>query len=79
MGVEDCPEDAENVEGQPELDGVVHGLAEQQTSQLTNNGGGSSLGNKEAGEFWWAFVEWRRPFILSAAILEYNERNFFFG
>ena len=56
MGVEDCPEDAENVEGQPELDGVVHGLAEQQTSQLTNNGGGSSLGNKEAGEFWWTSV-----------------------
>ena len=34
---------------------------------------------KESGDFWWTPVKWRRPFTLGAAILEYNERNFFFG
>ena len=34
---------------------------------------------KEAGDFWWTPVKWRRPFTLGAAILKYNERNFFFG
>ena len=34
---------------------------------------------KEAGGFWWTSVMWRWPFILGAAILENNERNFFFG
>ena len=33
---------------------------------------------KEAGDFWWTPVKWRRPFTLGATILEYNERNFFF-
>ena len=31
--------------------------------------------SKEAGEFWWTSVNWRRPVILGPAILEYNERN----
>ena len=34
---------------------------------------------KEAEEFWWTSVKWRRPFILGAAILGYNDRDFFFG
>ena len=34
---------------------------------------------KEAGELWWASAKWRRPFIMGAAILEYNEWNVFFG
>ena len=41
-----------------------------------------SVGNvfcKEAGEFWWTSVKWRRPFILGAAILEYHERTFSLG
>ena len=39
---------------------------------------GMPLG-KEAVGFWWTPVKWRRPFILGADILEYNENNFFLG
>ena len=34
---------------------------------------------KEAGGFWWTPVKQRGPFTFGAAILEYNERKFFFG
>ena len=37
------------------------------------------LSSKEDGGFWWTPVKWRRPFTFGAAILEYNERNLFFG
>ena len=56
---------------------VINFLSGLQLLQLSISFHGTSP--KEAGEFWWTYVKWRRPFILGAAILEYNERNFFFG